>query len=248
MVTQFFPITNRLMSPMPDDTDGPAQDGDTIDAKGSDGAPIERLPSQVERLTRSSSEGSKPPSPSKQNAETEYFCMAQQDEDDGCYDVAMSPRPSPPTSATSTPQATRGRLSLGRLGREGGGPSSVFAHAALVLLGFGLATFGSQTSWPFSSLTPRAPEAEASGASSLGGISKELERLRQEVSQLKADKSSGPAGAPAAGGSGNPACWMQGYTYSLCCHEKFGKKGNPACWDSKHTYKRCCIAPAATHK
>ncbi|CAK9064686.1 unnamed protein product [Durusdinium trenchii] len=43
-------------------------------------------------------------------------------------------------------------------------------------------------------------------------------------------------------GEGNPSCWQEGFSYSLCCGEQYGPNGNEECWDGMHTFKTCCIS------
>lgn len=41
---------------------------------------------------------------------------------------------------------------------------------------------------------------------------------------------------------GNPTCWVEGFTYEICCDTHKGPKGNEGCWDSLfHTYDTCCL-------
>eukprot|EP00747_Dinoflagellata_sp_TGD_P071095 gnl/TRDRNA2_/TRDRNA2_156872_c0_seq3.p1 gnl/TRDRNA2_/TRDRNA2_156872_c0~~gnl/TRDRNA2_/TRDRNA2_156872_c0_seq3.p1 ORF type:complete len:239 (-),score=25.27 gnl/TRDRNA2_/TRDRNA2_156872_c0_seq3:146-862(-) len=50
--------------------------------------------------------------------------------------------------------------------------------------------------------------------------------------------------APAAGlaAGGNPACWVGGYTFELCCG---GPRGDSRCFDAGYTYETCCVPPHA---
>ena len=42
-------------------------------------------------------------------------------------------------------------------------------------------------------------------------------------------------------GNGNPDCWIEGYTYQLCCDITKGPKGEAACWDGRFSYETCCL-------
>ena len=33
---------------------------------------------------------------------------------------------------------------------------------------------------------------------------------------------------------GNPTCWQEGFSYEMCCDEKYGPEGNKECWDGMH--------------
>ena len=40
---------------------------------------------------------------------------------------------------------------------------------------------------------------------------------------------------------GNPTCWQEGFSYEMCCDEKYGPEGNKECWDGMHTFQTCCL-------
>ena len=40
---------------------------------------------------------------------------------------------------------------------------------------------------------------------------------------------------------GNPTCWQEGFSYEMCCGEKYGPEGNKECWDGMHTFQTCCL-------
>jgi hypothetical protein len=42
---------------------------------------------------------------------------------------------------------------------------------------------------------------------------------------------------------GNPACWVGGFSYELCCSGHYGQGGNAVCWDGTFTYDKCCFRP-----
>lgn len=43
--------------------------------------------------------------------------------------------------------------------------------------------------------------------------------------------------------TGNPACWVGGFSYELCCSGHYGPGGNAVCWDGSFTYEKCCFKP-----
>ena len=47
--------------------------------------------------------------------------------------------------------------------------------------------------------------------------------------------------ASAVWGDGNPDCWIEGYTYQLCCDITKGPKGEDTCWDGRFSYETCCL-------
>ncbi|CAE7820996.1 ARAD1 [Symbiodinium microadriaticum] len=46
---------------------------------------------------------------------------------------------------------------------------------------------------------------------------------------------------PQAVAEGNPTCWQEGFSYEMCCGEKYGPEGNKECWDGMHTFQTCCL-------
>eukprot|EP00931_Biecheleriopsis_adriatica_P078523 TRINITY_DN51982_c0_g1_i1.p1 TRINITY_DN51982_c0_g1~~TRINITY_DN51982_c0_g1_i1.p1 ORF type:complete len:183 (-),score=37.51 TRINITY_DN51982_c0_g1_i1:76-603(-) len=39
---------------------------------------------------------------------------------------------------------------------------------------------------------------------------------------------------------GDPSCWVEGFSWDVCCHPGRGPRGNAVCWDGTFTFERCC--------
>jgi len=188
---------------------------------------------------------------SRTELQTEYFSLADDFESDTsrpanatplgtpkavCARVDKAHRSTSMGGCGGTPRGLARRFSFGNRDSSGGG---IAVHAALVLLGFGLALVALRFS--------------ASGDTN---INHQLERLRDEVRALK-DVAVAVTPVPTAaqkavaGGSlsmgavapvvkGNPKCWQGGFSWEFCCHHGHGPLGNSKCWDSHHNHKVCC--------
>lgn len=72
-------------------------------------------------------------------------------------------------------------------------------------------------------------------------------KLKEDVpvSATRIERSPSESSSPQVVGAkrwaGNPECWKDGFTFSLCCDSRYGKRGNAKCWDSVFSYSRCCV-------